>query len=92
MFPGHLILLQEDLAWFPWSLDLSPYDFLYEYFKTTVFKHRLQTFEELKEAIREQIAETLHDVQTKVVENFWERLHMRVARQCYHLDNIIFKW
>lgn len=92
MFPGRLISLRENITWPPRSPDLSPCDyFLWGYLKAEVFKHRPRTIQELKEAIREEISAIPLDMLTKVMENFRERLHMCVARQGNHLDDIIFK-
>jgi len=92
MFPGCLISLREDVAWPPRTSDLSPRDFfLWGYLKAEIFKYRPRTLEELKETIREKIARIPKDMPVRVMENFQERLHMCVARQGHHLDDIIFE-
>ncbi|KAF0711882.1 DUF4817 domain-containing protein [Aphis craccivora] len=92
MFPGRLISLRENITWPPRSSDLNPCDyFLWRYLKAEVFKHRPRTIEELKEAIRQEISAIPLDMLAKVMENFRERLHMCVARQGNHLDDITFK-
>jgi len=92
MFPGRLISLREDVTWSPCSPDLSACDFFFwDYLKAEDFKHRPRTLEELKETIREKIVRIPKDMLMRVIENFQERLHMCVALQNCHSDDIILK-
>ena len=57
MFPGHLISLHGDIGWPARSPDLTTCDFfLWGYLKATVYARRPGTIEQLKEAIRQEVA------------------------------------
>jgi cyclopropane fatty-acyl-phospholipid synthase-like methyltransferase len=90
MFPGRVVSLHESVPWPLRSPDLSTCDFfLLGYLKASVFKHRLRTLDQLKEAIQEEIEGISPDMLVRVMENFQERLHKCIGRQGHHLDNII---
>jgi len=65
--------------------------FLWGYLKAEIFKHHPRTFEELKKAIREEVAGIPHDMLARMIENFRVRLHMCITHQGHHLDDIIFE-
>jgi hypothetical protein len=60
MFSGRLIFLWENVTWLFCSPDLSPCNyFLRGYLKSEVFKHQPRTIEQPKDAIRQEIAAIL---------------------------------
>ena len=80
MFPNHLISLRDDIGWPARSPDLNPCDFfLWGYLKSKVFSYRPQSLEELKRAIRFEIAAIPPEMIHRVIENFRERLQTCVS-------------
>ena len=58
LFGDHLISRFAATPWPPWSQDLSICDyFLLRYFKARVYEHKSRTLEDLKEAIRVELAQ-----------------------------------
>jgi hypothetical protein len=85
-------LLRGDIPWPAGSPDLSPCDFfLWGYLKAEVFKRRLQTTDELKDAIRLDIAAIPEVMTRRALQNFRVRLQECIAREGRHLDDIIIK-
>ena len=92
MLPGHLILLRGDIGWPARSPDLNPCDFfLWGYLKSKVYSNRPQSIEELKDAIRQEIASIPHEMIHRVIDNFRERLRQCVDNNGSHLTDLIFK-
>ena len=92
MFPGHLISLRGDIGWPARSPDLNPCDFfLWGYLKSKVYSNRLQSVEQLKNAIRQEITAIPHEMTSRVIDNFRERLRQCVDNNGSHLTDLIFK-
>jgi len=90
MFPGRLNSLRGDVGWPARSPDLSPCDFFpWGYLK--VFKHRLQSLEDLEERIRQEIDAIPPEITRTVMKNFWERLQQCVANDGRRMSDMIFK-
>ncbi|PNF14878.1 hypothetical protein B7P43_G05130 [Cryptotermes secundus] len=66
-FPRWLISLRGDIPWAVYSPDLTPCDFLWGYLKAEVFKHRPTNVLQLKNVIRQEVAQ--NPVQTGTSEN-----------------------
>ena len=74
------------------SPDLNPCDFfLWGYLKSKVYSNRPQSIEELKDAIRQEIASIPHEMIRRVIDNFRERLQQCVDNNGSHLTDLIFK-
>jgi hypothetical protein len=83
MFPGHLISLRGDIGWPARSHDLTPCDFfLWGYLKAKVYARRPGTIEQLKEAIRQEIAAIPPVMTRKIMDNFRERLFINKRIFC----------
>ena len=92
MFPGHLISLRGDIGWPARSPDFNPCDFfLWGYLKSKVYINRPRSIEQLKDAIRHEIADIPNDMTRRVVQNFHERLQLCVVNNGSHLNDLIFK-
>ena len=92
MFPSRLISLWGDIGWPARSPDLTPCDFfLWGYLKAKVYKHRPQTLQALKDAIREEVEAIRPEMTNRVMENFRERLWQCMANNGRHLSDVIFK-
>ncbi|GBM82618.1 hypothetical protein AVEN_26801-1 [Araneus ventricosus] len=92
MFPSRLICIRGDIPWPSHSSDLAACDFfLWGYLKAKVYTHKLKTLDELKDAIRLEIAAIPPAMVEKVMLNFRERLHKCIENEGKHLDNIIFR-
>ncbi|GBM78293.1 hypothetical protein AVEN_46994-1 [Araneus ventricosus] len=88
MFPKRLVSLRGDISWPARSPDLSPCDyFLWGYLKSKVYKNRPRTTEELRAAVRQEIAAMTR----RVMKNFWVRLQKCIDNKGRHLDDIVFK-
>ncbi|XP_075215399.1 uncharacterized protein LOC142321286 [Lycorma delicatula] len=71
MFPGRLISLRGSMPWPARSPDLAACDFfLWGYLKSKVYKNKPRTTDELKAAIRHEIAEIPQEMTTRVMHNF----------------------
>ena len=92
MFPGHRISLRGDIGWSARSPDLTPCDFfLWGHLKAKVYTRRPETIEQLKEAIRQEVAAIPPAMTRKVMDNFRERLQECVINNGCHLSDVIFK-
>ena len=92
MFRNHLISLRGDIGWPARSPDLNPCDFfIWGYLKSKVFSYRPRSLEELKRAIRFEIAAIPPQMIRRVIENFRERLQSCVSNNEKHLADLIFK-
>lgn len=92
MFPNKVVSLRGDIGWPPRSPDLSPCDyFLWGYLKSRVFTHRPRTLEELRAAIRQEIAAIPQDMIRRVMARFRENLQQCINNNGRHLRDIIFK-
>ena len=56
-----------------------------------VYSNRPQSIEELKDAIRQEIASIPHEMIRRVIDNFRERLQQCVDNNGSHLTDLIFK-
>ncbi|GBO00069.1 hypothetical protein AVEN_246996-1 [Araneus ventricosus] len=76
MFPSRLICIRGDIPWLARLPYLAACDFfLWGYLKAKVYTHKPKTLEELKDAIRLEIAAIPPAMVEKVMLNFRERLH-----------------
>lgn len=92
MFLRQVVSLREPIQWPTHSPDLSPWDFfLWGYLKAEVFKHCPRTLEDLTTAIEEGVAQITPAILQKFGRKFYKRLNMCIARQCHHLNDIIFE-
>ena len=64
---------------------------LWGYLKSKVYSNRPQSIEELKDAIRQEIASIPHEMIRRVIDNFRERLQQCVDNNGSHLTDLIFK-
>jgi len=82
MFPGRLISRFGDMHWPPRSPDLTVcYFFLWGYLKSRVYESKPRTLDELKDAIKTEIA--------LIDENFLQRVHLNLLDRlssCYEQD------
>lgn len=91
-FPGRVISRFGDIAWPPRSPDLSICDFfLWGLLKSRVYTNKPRTLEELKEAMRQEIANLSPEMLGKVFDNFSARLEECIAQDGHHLKDVIFK-
>ena len=72
--------------------DLTPCDYcLWGYLKAKVYTHCPGTIEQLKEAIRQEVAAIPPTMTCKAMDNFRERLQEFVIKNGRHLSDVIFK-
>ena len=91
-FPERLISIRGDLEWPARSPDLSPCDFfLWGYLKARVYVNRPQSLENLKDNIREEIANIPSDMLVRVMENTRNRYMKCIDNEGRHLPDMIFK-
>ena len=92
MFPNHLISMRGDIGWPPRSPDLNPCDyFLWGYLKSKVYTQRPRAVEELKDAIRHEIAAITPEMINRVIDHFHKRVNLCVDNHGKHLTDLIFK-
>ena len=92
MFPNHLISMRVDIGWPTRSPDLNPCDyFLWGYLKSKVYTQRPRSVEELKDAIRHEIAAITPMMINRVIDNFHKRVNLCVNNHGKHLTDLIFK-
>ena len=88
----NLISLRGDIGWPARSSDLTPCDFfLWGFIKAKVYARRLGTIEQLKEAIRQEVAAIPPAMTRKAMDNFRERLQLCVINNGRHLSDVIFE-
>lgn len=91
-FPGRLISMMGDLHWPARSPDLAPCDyFLWGYLKSLVYNNRPRTLVDLKNNIRDAVANIPVQMLERVVRNFRIRLAQCLENNGRHLPDIIFK-
>lgn len=91
-FRGRVISRFGDIAWPARSPDLSICDFfLWGFLKARVYTNKPRTLDDLKEAIRQEIANMSPAMLGKVFDNFSARLEECMAQNGHHLKDIIFK-
>ena len=92
MFPQHVISRFGDVSWPPRSPDLLICNFfLWGYLKSRVYTNRSRTIEELKLSIRQEIAALLQRMLERAMQDFEDKLRMRVRQEGRHLTGIIFR-
>lgn len=92
MFPKHVISRFGDVHWPARSPDLSACDFfLWGLLKSKVYINKPRTLDELKDAIRSEVAAIERETVVKVMENFEERLLMCINEEGRHLPEVIFR-
>lgn len=93
MFPGRLLSQRGDQSWPARSPDLSALDFfLWGYVKSKVFQNRPQNLDDLKNNIREVIAEIPVDMCRRTMASVLHRAQICTERNGGHLTNVIFKY
>lgn len=91
LFPGRLISRFGDVHWPPRSPDLSICDFfLWGHLKARVYLHRPRTLDDLKEAIRVEVAQVQRPMLERVYANFQERLQQCIVQNGHHMTDVIF--
>jgi len=92
MFPGHLISRFGDVPRPPRSPDLSTRDFfLWGYLKSHVYADKPRKFNDLKEAIRQEIRPIDRQLLARVMDDLKKRLENYIQEDGRHLTDIIFK-
>jgi len=82
----------DDISWPAWSPDLTLCDFfLWGNLKAKVYARRPGTIEQLKEAIRQEVAAIPPAMTRKAMDNFREWLQQCVINNGRHLSDVIFK-
>ena len=89
-FPERLISIRGDLEW-PISPDLTHCDFLWEYLKARVYVNRPQSLDDLKDNIRQEIANIPGVILVRVIENTRNRYMKCIDNEGGHLPDMIFK-
>ncbi|CAH1111115.1 unnamed protein product [Psylliodes chrysocephalus] len=91
IFPGRLISKNADIAYPPWSPDLTVSDFcLLGYLKDRVFVNNHRTLKSLKDNIREEIDRIPPEMLEKVMKNILKRVHYCINAGGVHLVDIVF--
>lgn len=91
MFPGRLISRSGDVLWPARSPDLTAPDFfLWGFLKSKVYVNSPQTLEQLKENIRQEIANITPEILKNVMQNAIKRAQMCINENGRHLLDIIF--
>jgi hypothetical protein len=89
---GHPISLRGDIGWPAQSPELTPCDFfLWLYLKAKVYERRPGTTEQLKEAIRQEVAAIPPVMTHKAMDNFRKWLQECVIKNGRDLSDGIFK-
>ena len=80
-----------DIAWLSWSPDLTVPDFfLWGFLKDRVFRRRIMTIQELKQATVDGIAAIDEDLRRCVYGNFQKRLQQCNDVNGGHLPDVFF--
>lgn len=91
LFPGHVISRFGDVPWPPRSPDLNICDFfLWGHLKEKVFKRKPRNLEDLKEAIREEVALITEETLQLVWQSFLNRIENCIREDGRHLPDLIF--
>ena len=91
LFPGRLVSRFGDIYRPSRSPDLPMSDYiLWDHLKACVYEHKPHTLEELKEAIREEVAQIDRAMIEKVCANFQERLQKCIADNGHHMTDVVF--
>ena len=92
LFGNHVISRNGDIPWPARSPDLTACDlFLWGYLKSKVFANKPRNIQELKTAIREEIANITVEMLQRVMRNFKEQLQECMHVGGGHLKDVIFK-
>lgn len=91
LFPGRVISRFGDVHCPPRSPDLSICDFfLWGYLKARVYENKPRTLDELKDAIRVEVAQVERAMLERVYANFQERLQHCTNDFGHHMPDVIF--
>ena len=92
LFGDRLISRFANITWPPRSPDLSICDyFLWGYLKARVYEHKPRTLDDLKEAIRVEVAQIDRAMLERVEANFQERLQKCINENGHHMKDIVFQ-
>jgi len=92
LFGDRLISRFANTTWPPRSPDLSICDyFLWGYLKARVYEHKPRTLDDLKEAIRVEVAQIDRAMLERVEANFQERLQKCINENGHHMKDIVFQ-
>jgi hypothetical protein len=81
-----------DIAWPARSPDLTVPDFfLWGFLKDRVFRRRIMTIQELKQAIVDEVAAIDEDLRRRVYNNFQTRLQKCIDVNGGHLPDVIWR-
>ena len=88
---GTVISRFGDIAWPARSPELTlPNFFLWRFLKDRVFRRRIMTIQEFKQAIVDEVAAIDEDLQRRVYGNFQTRLQQCIDVNRGHLPGLIF--
>ena len=89
---GTVISRFGDIAWPARSPELTVPDFfLWEFLKDRVFRRRIMTIQELKQAIVDEVAAIVEDLRKRVYGNFQTRLQQCIDVNRGYLPDVIFR-
>lgn len=89
-FDNRIVSRRADIAWPPRSPDLSPLDFyLFGYLKNTIYKTRMHTLNELKNAITDAITQIPQEVLGRVSNNMKNRVIKCLDAEGHHFEHIL---
>ena len=87
-FGDRLISRRCEIEWAPHSPDLNPpYFYLWGYLKDDVYENNPQIIPELKRAITGRIRRISVEECVQVIDNFANRIHVRLQRRGTHLEH-----
>ena len=89
-FPERLISIRGDLEW-PFTRFVPLRFFLWGYLKARVYVNRPQSLDDLKDNIRQEIANIPGDMLVRVIENTRNRYMKCIDNEGGHLPDMIFK-
>jgi len=89
---GNVISRFGDIAWPALSPELTvPHFFLWEFLEYRVFRRRIVTIQEIKQAIVDEVAAIDEDLRRRVYGNFQTRLQQCTDVNGGHLPDVIFR-
>ena len=89
---GTVISRFRDIAWPTRSPDLTVPDFfLWGFLKDRLFRRRIMSIQELKQAIVDKVAAIDEDLRRRVYGNFQTRLQQCIDVNGRHLPDVIFR-